>query len=527
MTTIRLEGKAEKARGIYYEYDPYSPPLGIGGMGKVFKGRQISNTTNAVTEVAIKFMFEDLPMSVIERARREASLQIDNENLLKMMGFVQTEEKTVLGEIKYRYHVVSELLEGIVLSDLLENKIDQQASNQVFARKLYSEYKNAPYQFAITVIKSILSGVMALHDRGYIHRDIDPSNIMLTQDGKIKLIDFGIAKQLNNLNTTDKTLTSAGVFIGKSSYAAPELVLGDLNHQGRSTDIYAVGILLFQLITGHLPFDGPIQVVLNAQLHRNLPLSEIKQSRLRGIIKKATSKNQNDRYQTAAEFRVAIEQIEQISYPDRFELFPVYLTGPKKRALISVTVSVATLLGVALFLNWQASNNPDKNKAFVTDSKNVEKIEQSNPLDSEYSQAVQLLMNKETAQEGFTKITTLSNQNYSEAIYLLGRLYYDGKSLPDSIKNMQTNLAGSCIPDNSLSHQLNLKAIEADSCNYKALYELGTDYFGGKARTNLDMRNLDSACYYLEKGLKLAKEKNDTFYLSKIQNQLQKIKGVQ
>ena len=89
MPIIRLQGKEEKAQGIYYEFDYTLEPLGVGGMGKVYKGRRVNQATHAYTDVAIKFMFDDLPEHVIERARREASIQIHNENLVEMLGFIQ------------------------------------------------------------------------------------------------------------------------------------------------------------------------------------------------------------------------------------------------------------------------------------------------------------------------------------------------------------------------------------------------------------------------------------------------------
>ena len=198
MAIIRLQSEYEKQNHLYYEFDSADKPLGEGGMGKVYKGKCVDERTGTFKLVAIKFMFSDLPDHVIERARREASIQLRNDNLIEMLGFIETSERNVIGEVVKRYHVVSELLEGVMLDDLLQGKVtDQNGVVIPFAEKLYRDYQNNPYQFAITIIRSILSGVMALHDAGYIHRDIDPTNIMITKKGHIKLIDFGIAKYIN------------------------------------------------------------------------------------------------------------------------------------------------------------------------------------------------------------------------------------------------------------------------------------------------------------------------------------------
>ena len=98
--------------------------------------------------------------------------------------------------------------------------------------------------------------------------------------------------------------------MGKAEYAAPELVLGDLRNQNQTTDIYAIGILLYQCIVGHVPFEGPSHQVLDKQLHKKMPLSTVKDKKLRKIIEIATEKNQSVRYQTAAQMRVAIENID-------------------------------------------------------------------------------------------------------------------------------------------------------------------------------------------------------------------------
>lgn len=310
MVKIRLQGEEEKKNNIYFEVDTTTPPIGEGGMGKVMKGVCVDIATNISRPVAIKFLYEDLPAHAIERARREASIRLRNDNLIEMLGFIETETKQGAA-VRKHYHVVSELLHGISLSNIFDGKCtDSDGKENPFARKLLKEFQTDPVHFAKTIMLNVLSGLIALHDAGYVHRDIDPSNIMLTEDGHIKLIDFGIAKQVNKLTTNDRGLTTAGTFMGKAEYAAPELAIGDLKHQNQTTDIYAMGILLYQCIVGHVPFEGPSHTVLDKQLHKKIPLGLIKDKGMRKIIECATDKDQNVRYQTAAQMRVAIENLD-------------------------------------------------------------------------------------------------------------------------------------------------------------------------------------------------------------------------
>ena len=310
MSIVSLQGEAEKQKHIYFEVDASKPAIGEGGMGKVMRGVCVDTDTNVTRPVAIKFLYDDLPAHAIERARREASIQLRNDNLVEMIGFVETESYHG-NTLQKHYHVVSELLTGVSLSDLLEGKCNDVHGKEIpFVKKMLKDYQTDPVHFAKIIVINVLSGLMALHDAGYIHRDIDPSNIMLTEDGHIKLIDFGICKQVNKLTTHDRGLTTTGVFMGKAEYAAPELVLGDLRSQNQTTDIYAIGILLYQCIVGHVPFEGPSHQVLDKQLHKKMPLSTVKDKKLRKIIEIATEKNQSVRYQTAAHMRVAIENID-------------------------------------------------------------------------------------------------------------------------------------------------------------------------------------------------------------------------
>lgn len=310
MAIIRLQGDSEKRKGIYFEVDAEAEPIGEGGVGKVYEGRCVNANTGETRPVAIKFLFADLPEQIVERARREASIQLRNDNLIEMLGFVET-ETTRNNVTQKHYHVVSELLHGVSLSDIFEGKCTDAKGREIpCAKKLLNTYSKDPDHFAKIIIKNVLSGLMALHDAGYIHRDIDPSNIMITDDNHIKLIDFGICKQMDKLTTHDKIQTVAGVFMGKPEYASPELALGDIKHQNQTTDIYAVGILMYQCIMGHVPFEGTRYEILDKQVKLKVPVKNVKNVRLRRIIEKACDKKQELRYQTSAEMRVDIESLD-------------------------------------------------------------------------------------------------------------------------------------------------------------------------------------------------------------------------
>lgn len=344
MSLIRIQGETERRNGICYQVDSDDQPIGVGGMGQVFKGICVNEKTGSTRPVAIKFLYDDLPPQAIERARREASIRLRNDNLVEMLGFIEISEAIQNGAVVKHYHVVSELLTGVSLSDILEGKTkDRNGEEVAYAVKLLQDFRNDPEHFAKIVVVNVLSGLMALHDAGYIHRDIDPSNIMVTADGHIKLIDFGICKQMNNLTTNDRPLTVSGRFMGKPEYAAPELAIGDVKAQNQTTDIYAVGILLYQCIVGHTPFEGACHEILEKQLKEKLPLKVIKDKNLREIIGIACAKKQEQRYQTCAQMRVALETMNAGG---------MGMPAKKKKILLAAAVVVVVVIaGVLVAVN--------------------------------------------------------------------------------------------------------------------------------------------------------------------------------
>lgn len=345
----------------------------------------------------------DLPDQAIERARREASVRLRNDNLVEMLGFIETDENRD-GKIVKHYHVVSELLHGVSLADIIQGKCTDPEGKEIpYARQLMNDFQKQPEHFAKIVIKSVLSGLMALHDAGYIHRDIDPSNIFITEDGHIKLIDFGICKQMTNLTTNDQALTVAGAFMGKPEYASPELALGDLKYQNQTTDIYAVGVLLYQCITGNVPFEGTRFDVLDKQVKEKLPIKNVKDKDLKRIINKATEKRQELRYQTAAEMRVDLESLDIKRAID-----------PKKRLKIIIGVVLGVVIIAAAVIGFIFYNNNVEQERIALERKNYTDS-LTNVLKSNISLGDSLAKIGAMHEEGFDAELVKAKQSYQKA----------------------------------------------------------------------------------------------------------------
>ncbi|MDE6335507.1 MAG: serine/threonine protein kinase, partial [Muribaculaceae bacterium] len=460
MNIIRLQGEAELRAGIYYEYDVDSTPLGEGGMGRVFKGFRVNQRTGERTPVAIKAIYENIPERVVERARREAEIQVEHDNLIRMYGFVEAVTPSIdKPSGRVHYHVVMELLIGVTLEDVLNGITTDKHGMQIpFAAELYNQYQNQKVKASVRIMKAVLSGLMTLHDKGIIHRDIDPSNIMITFDKKIKLIDFGICKQIVTLGSQDKGLTATGVFMGKVNYAAPELVLGDVKSHNYTTDIYAMGVLLYQLMTGHLPFSGTDQDILAANLRKDFPMKDVKRGDVKKIIQKAVEKQQNKRYNSVAEMRVAIEHIKQDEENSK----------PSFKIILGVVATVVVIFGIGfiLFVNNRQSNvdkTPQAAQAVVPTQPIIK------PTSKQLLSDAMLYLDVDSADSRNSQkiLMSLANDSaYPPAMLEYGILFAHATKAFPEIQSRQEKLG--IKPNLKESNEWLQKVLDAEPTNYKA-----------------------------------------------------------
>lgn len=267
--------------GEWYCYDPSVPPLGSGAMGTVYLGYRVKDGMRMAVK-RVKDSYSNNPM-IRARAKQEASLAFRHDNLVEMIGYCEYAQES--GPI----FLVSKFVSG--------KNIDEYVHDFINGSDRVKKICNAIYQ--------VLDALEYVHSRGVIHRDIKPSNIMVEGDSNVRLMDLGIARM------NDGNKFSAYGFIGTPQYSAPEQILRDKSRSvqiNAATDIYALGITFYEILTGTNPFDCDTEVdTLTRQMREPLPAHDAIPKRLMAVIWKATEKEQSKRYQSAAEFRSAIK----------------------------------------------------------------------------------------------------------------------------------------------------------------------------------------------------------------------------
>lgn len=245
-------------------------------MGKVFRVRHV--ITNRIEALKILASASEPSIEMRERFNREIRVlaTLDHPNIAGLHTAFYHDDQLVM---------VMEYLEGMDLGHQLSLGITLGQ--------------------AIDFTCQILGALEYAHSLGVIHRDIKPSNVMIVPGSRIKLLDFGLA-----LAGPDTQLTSPGGIVGSMHYISPEQISGEA--ADARSDLYAVGITLYEMITGKLPIDGTgyAQIIVNHLQHNPTPPAQINPQvpeALSAAVMKALAKDRRQRWQSALEFRMALE----------------------------------------------------------------------------------------------------------------------------------------------------------------------------------------------------------------------------
>jgi len=267
-----------------------------GGMAVVYRAIQDNlNRTVAIKALKTSVAVEEQLVTRFEReAQSLANLQ--HENIIHVYDYIA--ERGAL-------FIVMEYVEGIDLYDLLETS------------------GRLPFDVAAVIAMQVARALDYVHYRGIVHRDIKPANVMLSRQGGVKLMDFGIARDRNFGD-----LTEAGMGIGTPAYMSPEQILGD-KLDARS-DIFSLGIVMFQMVTGGKPFieDEQKSVMHKIRLERHERIRQLNPEiprELERIIDKCLAKQPRDRWRSAQQLVMALERFlakhVEMNYHARLVLF--------------------------------------------------------------------------------------------------------------------------------------------------------------------------------------------------------------
>jgi serine/threonine-protein kinase len=267
-------------------------PVARSGMATIYRAVDTRNNL----QVALKIPHPDMEADPIlfDRFKRESGIgeKLNHPKVMRVYG----------GEKRSRIYMVMEWCEGRLL------------------RKILDEEGPLPQERAIRIAVEVLGALDYINANGVVHRDLKPENIMVDANDNIKLIDFGIAGDSGARRLTYANFTAT---LGTPNYISPEQVKGKRG-DGRS-DIYAMGVILYEMLSGKLPFSGPSPLaamndrLLNHPLPPSVANPEIS-AQLQEVIYRALERDPKNRYAKASEFARDLEHLDQVGVEDRVEL---------------------------------------------------------------------------------------------------------------------------------------------------------------------------------------------------------------
>jgi eukaryotic-like serine/threonine-protein kinase len=265
-------------------------PVARSGMAAIFRATDVRDNR----AVALKIPHPDMEADPIlfDRFQREGAIgeKLNHPMVMRVYG----------GEKRSRVYMVMEWCEGRLLREILS-------------------HGRITHERAIRIAIKVLSALEYIHEQGVVHRDLKPENIMVDEHDNVKLIDFGIAGDSGARRLTYANLTST---LGTADYISPEQVKGKRG-DGRS-DIYSMGVILYEMLTGRLPFSGssPMEVMNDRLLNHPVPptISDPRISpQMQEVLYRALERDPQNRYAHAREFAYDLPHLDQVGVEDRVE----------------------------------------------------------------------------------------------------------------------------------------------------------------------------------------------------------------
>lgn len=262
--------------------------LGRGGMAEVYRAYHVSLDRYVAIKVLHAFLADDPEFKTRFEKEARNIARLKHPNIVQVYDF-ETDEALE------SYYMVMELVEGPTLK------------GQLF--RLNEQGELMPLNEALRIVREAAGALAYAHSQGMIHRDVKPANLMLDRDNRVVLADFGIAKIVTGIQ-----FTASGGMVGTPAYMAPEQGLGDAGDE--RSDLYSLGVILFQLVTGRLPYDAetPLAVILK---HLNEPIPSARRlnpdlpQSIDVVITRLLAKDADDRYQSANELIADLEKVER------------------------------------------------------------------------------------------------------------------------------------------------------------------------------------------------------------------------
>jgi len=302
--------------------------LARSGMASIFKAVDVRSGETVALKVP--HMQYESDVAFYERFRREEQIgrKLEHPNIVRVLD---------PGE-RSRMYLVMEFAEGKSLRAILHQR------------------KRLPVPEALAIARQICSALVFMHEQGIVHRDLKPDNVLIGSDGRVKLLDFGIA-----MDESARRLTWFGLSppIGTPDYMAPEQVKGKRGDV--RTDVYALGTMLYEMITGALPFSGNAHALMRAKLeaeprapHEFLPDIDPK---VEEIIVRATQRAPKERYASAKEMLSDLEDPSRVVLNDRAERAPSLLQRIRIPRRIAGPALLAIVIAGLLALNWKMGHS--------------------------------------------------------------------------------------------------------------------------------------------------------------------------